>query len=72
MRSFCRVSFGRLRGGCDYNVDTVMRKIIIIVLGSLAITFLYNALGIKIEAPNTLSTIVFFVCLGLYGAAVTK
>ena len=44
-----------------------MKKILIIILGSLAITFLYNALGIRIYAPNTISSIVFFVCLGIYG-----
>jgi len=27
MRSFCRISFGRLRVDCDYNVDTVMKKL---------------------------------------------
>ena len=45
----------------------ILIKIPIIVLGSLAIVFMYNVLGIKIEAPSTFNAIAFFVILGIYG-----
>ena len=50
--------------------EAEMKKIIVIVVGALVITYLYNMLEIKIEAPNAISGILFFVSLGLYGAVV--
>ena len=50
--------------------EAEMKKVIVIVVGAIVITYLYNILGIKIEAPNTISGVLFFVCLSLYGLAV--